>query len=107
MQNEEVSFDVLEAMKHSIDQRDCFRMDALDELYLENQRQIYADDLLMKEVINNNVDLEEWEDKEVKECLQYPRKAKEVHKRVFDELELNKANTPHKIELKHARNRYK
>jgi len=45
-------------------------------------------------------DLEFWEDKEVKECLQdFLREAKEVHQEVFDELELNKVNTSRKIEL--------
>jgi len=31
-QDEEVSFDVFEAMKHPVDQKDCFSMDVLDEL---------------------------------------------------------------------------
>jgi len=34
-------------------------MDALDELYLENQRQISANNLLMKTILNNNDDLED------------------------------------------------
>jgi len=37
---------------------------------LENQRQISVDDSFMKAILNNNDDLEVWEDKEVKECLQ-------------------------------------
>jgi len=45
-------------MKHLIDQKYYFRMDSLDELYLENQRQIFADDYLMKVVLNNSEDLE-------------------------------------------------
>ena len=69
VQDEEVSFDVFEAMKHSIDQRDCFIMDVLDELYLDNQRQIFANDSLMKTVSNSHGDLEVWEEKEVKDCL--------------------------------------
>jgi len=51
VQDEEVSFDVFEAMKHPIDQKNCFRMDALDELYLENHREIFIDDSLMKAVL--------------------------------------------------------
>ena len=35
VQDEKVSFDVLEAMKHPIDQRDCFKMDALHDKYLQ------------------------------------------------------------------------
>jgi len=100
VQDEEVSFDVFEAMKHMIDQIDCFRMDTLDELYLENQMQIYVDDSLMKAIINNNKDLEVWEEKEIKECLKDLEKAKEVYKEVFHESELNKASPPRKIELK-------
>jgi len=100
VQDEEVSFDVFEAMKHLIDQNDCFRMDALDELYLENQREIFIDDSLMKAVLNDNENCEDWEDKEVKECLLELGKAKQVQQGIFGELELNQANTPQKIELK-------
>ena len=100
MQDEEVSFDVFEAMKHSIDHNDCFRMDALDELYLENQREIFIDDSLMKAVLNDNENCKDWKDKEVKECLLELGKAKEVQQGILGELELNQANTPQKIELK-------
>jgi len=44
VEDEEVSFDVFEAMKHLIYQKDCFRMDALGELYLENHKEIFIDD---------------------------------------------------------------
>ncbi|XP_068480948.1 uncharacterized protein [Phaseolus vulgaris] len=100
VQDEEVSFDVFEAMKHPIDHNDCFRMDALDELYLENHREIFIDDSLMKAVLNDNENCEDCGEKEVKECLLELGKTKEVQQRIFDELELNKANTPQKIELK-------
>jgi len=92
--DEEVNFGVFEAMKHLIDQNDCFRMDALNDLYLENHREIFIDDSLMKVVLNDNENCEDWEDKEVKECLLELGKAKEVQQGIFDELELNKANTP-------------
>ena len=98
--DEEVNFGVFEAMKHLIDQNDCFRMDALNDLYLENHREIFIDDSLMKVVLNDNENCEDWEDKEVKECLLELGKAKEVQQWIFDELELNKAHTPQKIELK-------
>jgi len=75
-------------------------MDALDELYLENHRKIFIDDSLMKTVLNDNENCEEWKDKEVKECLFELGKEKEVQQGIFDELELNKANTPQKIEMK-------
>ena len=57
MQDEEVGFDVFEAMKHPLYQKYCFRMDTLDELYLKIQRQIFAGDSLMKAVLINNDDL--------------------------------------------------
>jgi len=59
VQDEEVSFDVFEAMKHLIVQRDCFRIEALDELYLENHRQIFVNDSLIKAVLNDNENLED------------------------------------------------
>jgi len=33
VENEEVSFNVFEAMKHPNDKRDCFRLDVIDEEY--------------------------------------------------------------------------
>ena len=75
-------------------------MDALNELYLENHREIFIDDSLMKAVLNDNENCEDCGEKEVKECLLELGKTKEVQQRIFDELELNKANTPQKIELK-------
>jgi len=38
VQDEEVSFNVFEARKHPSNQKDCFRVDVLDELYWENKR---------------------------------------------------------------------
>ena len=75
-------------------------MDALNELYLENHREIFIDDSLMKAVLNDNENCEDWKDKEVNECLLELGKEKEVQQEIFGELELNKANTPQKIELK-------
>ena len=55
---------------------------------------------MMKAVLNDNENCEDWEDKKVKECFLDLGKAKEVQQGVFDELEMNKANIPQKIELK-------
>jgi len=44
-QDEEVSFDVFEAMKHPSGEKECFRVDVLDEVCAEQQKRIRAFDL--------------------------------------------------------------
>ena len=55
-------------MKHLVNQNNCFRVDVPSKLYWENQRQMYDVDPLIKEILNNIEDLEEWEE-EVNDCL--------------------------------------
>jgi len=85
VQDEEVSFNVFEAMKHPGDQKDCLRVGVLDELDWENQRKLSDAKPLIKAIINNIEDVNEWDEKEVKDFLQVLDKAKEVYQEVFED----------------------
>ena len=59
VQDEEVSFDVFEAMKHSSGARECFRADILDEIYTKQQTRLCTSEPLMKGLTNNLEELNE------------------------------------------------
>jgi len=48
VENEEVSFNVFEAMKHPNDKKDCFRLDVLDEEYSRVQKGLGSSDTLLQ-----------------------------------------------------------
>jgi len=48
VENEEVSFNVFEAMKHPNDKRDCFRLDVIDEEYSRVQRSLGSSETLLQ-----------------------------------------------------------
>ncbi|XP_017431942.1 uncharacterized protein LOC108339316 [Vigna angularis] len=53
VQDDEVNFNVFEAMKHHVDKNDCLRIDVLMELCCDAQRNLTKVDPLMKEIIND------------------------------------------------------
>ena len=63
-----MSFDVFEAMKHPSSAREFFRVDVLDEICTEQQTRLCTSEPLMKALINNLEELNEWEEEEVREC---------------------------------------
>jgi len=102
VQDEEVSFDVFEAMKHPSGARECFRVDVLDEICTEQQTRLCTSEPLMKALSNNLEELNEWEEEEVKECWEKLGKAKEILESSAqkpEEIE-EKSSKPQKIELK-------
>ena len=52
VQDEEVCFNLFEAMKHSKDKSYCFRIDATDEAIMEVKRQVHAFTPLEKALTN-------------------------------------------------------
>jgi len=48
VENEEVSFNVFEAMKHPNDKKDCFRLDVIDEEYSQVQKSLGSLDTLLQ-----------------------------------------------------------
>ncbi|XP_047165212.1 uncharacterized protein LOC124834547 [Vigna umbellata] len=53
VQDDEVNFNVFEAMKHPVDKNDCLRIDVLMELCWDAQRNLTKVHPLMKEIIND------------------------------------------------------
>jgi len=102
VQDEEVSFDVFEAMKHPSGARECFRVDVLDEICTEQQTRLCTSEPLMKTLINNLEELNEWEEEEVRECWEKLGKAKEILESSAQKPEKieEKSSKPQKIELK-------
>ena len=102
VQDEEVSFDVFEAMKHPSGARECFRVDVLDEICTEQQTRLCTSEPLMKTLINNLEELNEWEEEEVRECWEKLGKAKEIFESSAQKPEKieEKSSKPQKIELK-------
>ena len=47
VENEEVSFNVFEAMKHPNDKKDCFSLDVIDEEYSRVQKNLDSSDTLL------------------------------------------------------------
>ena len=77
-QDEEVSFDVFEAMKHPSGAKECFRMDVLDEVCVEQVKRIHAFDPLMKILAIDDID--KGEEREVQKCWEKFGKARKIPK---------------------------
>jgi len=77
-QDEEVSFDVFEAIKHQSGAKECFRMDVLDEVCAEQEKRIHAFDPLMK--ILDIDDIDKGEEREVQKCWEKFEKARKIPK---------------------------
>jgi len=65
-QDEEVNFDVFEAMKYPRDTKECFRVNILYENCTEQQKRIRTFDHLMKTLVIDEIDKEK--EREVKKC---------------------------------------
>jgi len=60
VENEEVSFNVFEAMKHPNDKKDCFRLDVLDEEYSRVQKGLGSSNTLLQVITKPTEELVEW-----------------------------------------------
>ena len=77
-QDEKVSFDVFEAMKHPSDAKECFRVDVLDEVCAEQEKRIHAFDPLMKILVIDKID--KGEEREVQNCWEKFGKVRKILK---------------------------
>ena len=77
-QDEEVSFDVFEDMKHPSDAKECFRVDILDEVCVEQEKRIHAFDPLMKILVIDDID--KGEGRQVQKCWKKFGKARKIPK---------------------------
>src|SRR3954468_325949 len=68
-QDEEVCFDLSEAMKHPSDKGDCFRIDDMEEVIMQVESQVHVFNPLEKTLTKAFDVLNEEEEKEIEECL--------------------------------------
>lgn len=69
VQDEEVCFNLFEAMKHSKDKGDCIRMDATNETIMDVKRQVHLSTPLEKTLTDSLKVLNEDEEKKIKYFL--------------------------------------
>ena len=102
MQDDEVQFNVFEAMKHLKDKRECFRVDVLDEVISDSKRLIQRKNGLEKTLTEAFEEISECEENESSDCLQQLDAFKEIpyHQSLFGELKEEKQNEESKMELK-------
>lgn len=102
VQDEEVNFDVFEAMQHPSDKGQCFKIDGLDEICLEARKQLHSSNPLEKALIHAFEELNENEEKEIEKCLKDLDTFKDIppHEVVLEELEVEKKHQDQKLELK-------
>nr|KYP31396.1 hypothetical protein KK1_048318 [Cajanus cajan] len=107
--DDEVNFNVFEAMKHPNDKTGCFRVDVIDEVCLEAQRKISSGTPLEKALVNAVIDINEEEEKEIQKCLEELDKAKEISPNSTSVQDLKKEEKSHtqKLELKQLRSHLK
>jgi len=102
VQDDEVNFNVFEAMQHPKDKQQCFRMDVIDEFFLSSRKQLAKASPLEKALIGACDDLEEDEEKEVDEYLTHLNSAKEIESNdiQLEKLQQENRTESQKLELK-------
>jgi hypothetical protein len=102
LDDEEINFNINEAMKHSKDKGACFKMDATEEIIMDTRKQLHKPTPFEKVLTNalNVVSAEE--EKEIEECLKELETLKEIppNKAKIEELkDKDKVEEP-KVEMK-------
>ena len=102
VQDDEVNFNVFEAMQHLKDNQQCFRMDVIDEIFLSSRKQLTKASPLEKALIGACDDLEEDEEKKVDEYLIHLNSAKEIESNdiQLEKLQQENRTESQKLELK-------
>ncbi|GAU47732.1 hypothetical protein TSUD_386910 [Trifolium subterraneum] len=102
VQDEEVSFNLWEAMKYSKDKGVCFKMDATYEAILDVQKQLCKPSPLEQALTNALNELDSDKEKEIEECLKELDDFKEVSplKAKIEELKDESKPVEVKLELK-------
>ncbi|XP_017441065.2 uncharacterized protein LOC108346497 [Vigna angularis] len=97
VQNEEVNFDVFEAMSHPNDGRACFHLDALDEVCMIKKKMVCCSSPLEKALIDASEEVNEEEEELIEECLTNLDALKEIP---FNDSEIEEINTQEKVKEK-------
>ncbi|BAT74397.1 hypothetical protein VIGAN_01206100 [Vigna angularis var. angularis] len=69
VKDEEVNFDVFEAMSHPKDHKACFHLDALDKVCMIQEKMVRCSSLLEKTLMDACEDLNEKKEELINECL--------------------------------------
>lgn len=69
VQDEEVVLNLFKAMKHPNDEKSCFRIDVLDDMYANKLKQVSNSSLHEKALINAFEALDEEEEVEIDDCF--------------------------------------
>jgi len=67
--NEQVVFNIFEAMKHRAENPKCYRIDVVDEIVEDNSREPQPTQPMEKAIVNSIESCDHDEDLEVKECV--------------------------------------
>nr|KYP31778.1 hypothetical protein KK1_047733 [Cajanus cajan] len=102
VQDDEVNFNVFEAMKYPCEQDECMRVDVIDDLIHSTRKQLHSSSPLEKALMDALEDLNEKEEKEIEEGLRDLDSAKEIlpEKVKIEELEKSANMEVLKPELK-------
>ncbi|XP_027903598.1 uncharacterized protein LOC114163487 [Vigna unguiculata] len=102
VQDDEVNFNVFEAMQDPKDKQQCFKMDVIDEIFLSSRKQLTKASPLEKALIGACDDLEDDEEKKVDEYLTHMNSAKEIASNdiQLDKLQQENRTESQKLELK-------
>ena len=101
VQDEEVNFNVFEAMSHPKDIGGCFRVDMLDEVLMSSKKDLHSSSPLEKALIDAFETLNDEEEKEIDECLANLDVLKiPPHEAKMEDLKGENEVTKPKVELK-------
>ncbi|KAG2381148.1 uncharacterized protein HKW66_Vig0254650 [Vigna angularis] len=102
VQDEEVNFNVFEAMSHPNDDEACFQVDVLDEVCANNEKIAYVSSPLEKTLIDACEALNEEEEKLIDECLTNLDTLKEIppHEAKMEDITSKEKVKNGKLELK-------
>ncbi|XP_020224154.1 uncharacterized protein LOC109806184 [Cajanus cajan] len=99
VQDEEVSFNVFEAMKCPKGNKDCFRIDVLDDVYLEAQNDFKSSSPLEKALLISNEELDKVIDEEVQDVIDALNKRENSSANVQSKEELKKEEKEQVVKL--------
>jgi len=102
LDNEEINFNLHNAMKHSKDKGACFKVDAMDEVVMDTRKQLHKPTALERVLTDALNVLSAEEEKEIEECLKELKTLKEIppNKTKIEELKEKDKVEEIKVEMK-------
>jgi len=98
--NEQVVFNIFEAMKHRAENPKCYRIDVVDEIVKDNSREPQPTQPMEKTIVNSIESCDPDEDLEVKECIKQLEASKqEIQPVKIEELLVEKPKGAHTLSI--------